>query len=152
LDVKGELLDDVINEVDRVPPRVAFVDLQRPNPGRIVDDGIRVALNLLASGILESQEFHVELDVMARDPFVLSLGVDLASADVAWQALHSIADQRSIDAGSRDTDTVIALQIPLDPLRSEVVLAPQMEDLLDDLIRWSAPQELDTRFVSFRVD
>ncbi len=42
LDPEGELLDDVIDEVDGVGLRVTPVDLQRPNPRRIIDGRVLI--------------------------------------------------------------------------------------------------------------
>ena len=48
VDTEGELLDDVINEVDRVLLRMASVDLQCPDPGRIVDRGVLIPTDSVA--------------------------------------------------------------------------------------------------------
>jgi len=45
LDAEGELVDDVIDEVDGVGLVVPGVDLDGPNAGGVVDGGVLVALN-----------------------------------------------------------------------------------------------------------
>jgi len=46
----------------------------------------QVALDLLSPRPFEDQELHVELDVVPGDARGVSLGVNLAPADVAGQA------------------------------------------------------------------
>jgi len=52
MDSEGELLDNVVNEVDGVFLCKARVALQRPNPGGVVDGRILETTNLSAIGIL----------------------------------------------------------------------------------------------------
>ena len=47
-DTERELIDDVIDKVDRVGLCMLLVDLERANAGGIVSGGILVAPNLLA--------------------------------------------------------------------------------------------------------
>ena len=39
LDAERELFDDVVNKVDGAGLGVFLIDLERPNPGRIIDGG-----------------------------------------------------------------------------------------------------------------
>ena len=39
-DAEWELFNDVINKIDRIGLGVLFVNLQRPNPRRVIDGGV----------------------------------------------------------------------------------------------------------------
>jgi hypothetical protein len=64
-DAEGEFADDVIDEVDGVGLSVAAIDLERPYAGCIVDGGILVAPDFCFSFADESEEFDVDLDLVA---------------------------------------------------------------------------------------
>src|SRR5215470_1049531 len=73
VDAKRELLDDVVEERDRVLLRVARVDLEGPHPGGVVDRRVLVAADALAALALQRQELHVDLDVMAGDLLLMAM-------------------------------------------------------------------------------
>ena len=75
-DAEREGRDHVVDEVDGVCLGVAFVDLEGSDPGHIVDRRILEAAKLLAAFSFEGQELDIHLDVMARHPLVVALGVD----------------------------------------------------------------------------
>jgi hypothetical protein len=68
VDAKRETLDDVVDEVDRVRLGVLLVDAQGADARGVVDRRVLEAPYLAALGILEMQELHVDLDVVARGP------------------------------------------------------------------------------------
>jgi hypothetical protein len=62
---------------------VAVVDLERSDAGRIINGGVLVALDRLAVFSLKGQELDVDLDLMARNLLLISLGVDFADTCAA---------------------------------------------------------------------
>ena len=95
LDPKRELLDDMINEVDRVSLRVFRVDSECPDPRRVVDRGILEASNILTPLSNESQELNVHLDVMSRHLLVVAFCVDLAHTRTARKPVDAMKFQHS---------------------------------------------------------
>ena len=72
---------------------------------------------------------------MPRNLLVKALGVDFAHTRAAGQAVHTIALEDPVDAGVRDFEPMIALEIPDDADWPEVILAAQMQDFLRDRFR-----------------
>lgn len=70
---EGELLDNIINEVDGVLLRVPLVDLQRPDAGGVVDGGVLEAPHRLCRLVREDQELYIDLDMMARHLLLIPL-------------------------------------------------------------------------------
>lgn len=59
---EGKLLDDVIDEVDRGCLGLLGVGLQRADPGRVVDDRILEASDLLPGLAGKGQKLHIDLE------------------------------------------------------------------------------------------
>ena len=138
---KGELLDHVIDEIDRALLVMPLVDFECTNPGRIVDCRELIATDLAV--ILRSQieKLHVYLDVMARDLLGVAASVDGATSDIARQGTYPIALERAIDARTGGLEAMVTLEIPGNSLGTEVVLGSQVKDLLDELpgnLTWMA--------------
>lgn len=132
MDTKGETLDEKIDEVDGVGLRVAPVDLQGADPCSVINRGVVVTLDLLILCSSEDQELDVHLDMVAWHLFVVALGMDLPRTRPPRKAVQAMPLQSAIDARVRDFDGVIALLIPDDPDRSEMVLESEVKDLLFD--------------------
>src|SRR6516162_5570417 len=127
-----ELLDDMVDEGDRVLLRVTPVDLESPHPGGIIDRRVLVAANPLAVFAPQRQELHVDLHVMAGDLFLVPMRVHGAPPDAIREPVHPMALQGAVYRGVPDPDVVVALQVPDNPDRPEVIGPPQVEDLVDD--------------------
>ena len=84
VNTKGKLLNHIVNEIYGILLSMARVDLQSPNPGSVVNGGILKATDLLAISPLYCQESHVDLDMMARNPFGITFGVDGSASSVSW--------------------------------------------------------------------
>jgi hypothetical protein len=84
-DAEREFVDDGVDEVDRVRLIVAVIDLQGANARGIVDRRVLVALDGLPVFPFEFQELDVDLDLMTRHLFLVSLSVDLANTRAAGQ-------------------------------------------------------------------
>ena len=92
---KRELLDDMINEVDRVSVRVFGVNFECPDPRRVVDRGILKASNFLTLLSNESQELNVHLDAMPWHLLVVAFCVDLAHTRAAGKPVDTMTFQHS---------------------------------------------------------
>ena len=86
-----ELLDDMIDEGNRVLLRVTPVDLEGPHPGGIIDRRVLVAPNPLAVFALQRQELHVDLDVMPGDLLLIAVGVHRPPPDTVREPVHPLA-------------------------------------------------------------
>ena len=80
---------------------------------------------------------YIHLDVMAWHLFAVSFGMDLAHTGSTRKTVQAIAPEDSVDAGIRDLEAVIALQVPDDPDRPQMVLTPEVQNLFLDLGRCS---------------
>ena len=99
LDAEGEFLDDVFDEVDSIGLVVTAVDFKSPDAGCIIDCGVLVALDDVASFAFEDEELDVDLDMMTRDLFLVSLGMNGPRSGFARKTAQAVAPQNAIDAG-----------------------------------------------------
>lgn len=112
-----KLLNDMINEVDRVCLRVFVVDLQSPDTCRIVDCCVLEPAHALAAFSFKGQELDVYLDVMSWNLFLITFGVKFPHARASGQSIEAIAPENSVDPSIRDLDVVITRQVSDDPDR-----------------------------------
>jgi hypothetical protein len=68
VDAKRELDYNVINEIYDILLGVTIVDLRSAYPGRVVYGSVLEPTDLRAFGVPESQERHINLDVVAGNP------------------------------------------------------------------------------------
>ncbi len=137
LDPERELLDDafdVVDEIDGVGLGVTLVDLQCADPRRIVDRGVLVASHRAAPFPLQSQELDIYLPVMARDPFLVAVGVHRSPTHPIREPIEAMALANPIHRGVRGLDIEVALQVPNDPNRPHGVRPAQVQDLLYNLV------------------
>src|SRR5262249_41635074 len=120
--------------VDGILLRVALVNLQRADARGIIDGGVLEAAHLLFVLVVEVEELDIDLDVVARHLFLIPLREDGTLPGIAWQAVEAVAQQHGADAAGRDRDVVVALQVPSDAQRPEMISAAQMKDLLLGLL------------------
>ena len=133
LDPEGELLEDVVDELDRGLLVVAGVDPQHPDAGAVVDRGELVVLLARAADRLE--ELHVDLDPVAGQRLLVALptvGRGACSA-ASRQPVHVEAFEDPPHPRRADRDVVVALQVHRDLARPEVIVLAQVDDLADDL-------------------
>src|SRR6266852_2945160 len=132
-DVERQLLEDVVDELDRGLLIQALVDPKDPQASAVVDGGVLVVL--LAHSLDGFDELDVDLNRMAR----LLLLVALPPFPVARVALRSGQPvqvgslQDPPDPGRAHRDIVISLEIHGDLGGAEVVMLPQVEDLANHL-------------------
>ena len=130
-----ELVDDVIDKVDRVSLGMFFIDFKCTNAGGIVNGRILEAAYFLALLSDESQELDVHPDMVTRDLFVITFCMDFAQARSAREPVHPVALEYPVYCCVGQFNAVIARKIPHDPFWPEMVLAPQMQNLLGHLGR-----------------
>lgn len=70
----------MINEVDRVGLGMLVVDLGRANTSGVVNGGILEAAYFLVFPSNKSQELNIHLDMVTKDLFMVTFGVDFAKA------------------------------------------------------------------------
>lgn len=130
LDAEWKLLDDVIHEIDGARLSVALVNFQGAHPRGVVNRCVLVTLDLLTLFSSEDQELDIHL---ARHLLVVALGVHLSQSGPPRQAVQSMTLEGAIDSCVGDFDGVIALKVPDDPDRSEMIRSSKMKDLVFDL-------------------
>jgi hypothetical protein len=135
VDPEGELLNDILDEVDGILLGVAPIDLQRANTGGVINGRILEAADLPAVLSLERQELDIDLDVMTGHLLGVAMGMHRTSPHSARKPVHPMPAQDAVHAGIGDLHPVVALEIPDDANGPQVVGAAQMEDLLDNLGR-----------------
>ena len=128
-----ELFDDVFNEVDGIYLRVFLVDLESANSGCIADRCILEPTDLFASFSSEGQKLNIDLNVMPWHLLLLAFGVQLAHSCASGQTVKAVMLKDTVDTGVGNFDAVVARQIPNNPYWPEVILAPEIENLLDNL-------------------
>jgi len=73
--------------------------LQSPDAGCIIDCGVLVTPDDAATFAFEDEELDVDLDMMTRDLFLISLSVNGPRSGFARKTAQAIAPQNAIDAG-----------------------------------------------------
>ncbi len=73
------------------------IDLQRSDPGRIVNCRVLEAPDPVAIPRLQAHKLHVYLDMMARDLLGVPVGMDSSSAHLLRKTRKTVLDQRPID-------------------------------------------------------
>ena len=116
-DAEEESFDDIIYESNGAGLGMALIDFEGPDAGGIVDGGILVALDGLLVFVFECQKLNINLNLMPRNLFLVTLGVDFAKPGSPWQTTCPIAFNDALDPGARDFDVMIAEEIGLPPLR-----------------------------------
>ncbi len=124
LDAKGECLDDIVDESNRILLGVTGMDFQRPNPRGIIDGGVLIPLQALSFFVREVQKLNVELDRMTRYLLRTAFGMDRPAPHLCRSTIESTTPEDAIDSGITDAKFVIALQTPDGPDGSHVLLSP----------------------------
>ena len=74
-DAKRELLDNVINEVDRACLRVFLINLESTYSGCVINGSELKSALFLATFSFAGQKLNVHLDMIAGHLFLIALGV-----------------------------------------------------------------------------
>ena len=94
-----------------------------------------ISLDFLTRFIFEYQELNIHLDVVAWHLFVVAFRMDLSTPQLAGQSTDTVPFEDSVNGGIRDAHLMVARHVPHDPYWSEMIFPPQMQYLLDNLIR-----------------
>ena len=106
---EGELFDDMVDEGDSTGLGVTFVDFEGPDAGGIIDSRVLIAFDGLVVFAKESQELNINLNLMTRHLFLVTLGVDFAESCAARQPADAITLEDAINASTGYFDVVVAL-------------------------------------------
>lgn len=71
-DGERELINDVVNEIDRVHLRVFLIDFEGTNTCGVVDRRILEPAQLLSAFSFESQKLNINLNMMIRNLFLVA--------------------------------------------------------------------------------
>jgi hypothetical protein len=89
--------------------------------------------DFVAVDSFKREELHVHLDVVAGDLFCIPARVNRSATYFPRQPSQAVSNKGAIDARTRGLYPVVALEIPGDSLRAEVIDAPEVKDFLDNL-------------------
>ena len=70
-----------------------------PRSVRIVNGGVLKASHAFPAGAAKGQELHIHLHVVARNLFLVSVGVDRAPTHVLRQTSEAMSPKDTIDVG-----------------------------------------------------
>ena len=130
-----KLFDDMVDEGDGASLGVALIDFEGSDAGGIVDGRVLITLDGFFVFALKRQELNIHLDLMAWHLLLVSLGVNFAQPGAAWKSADAIALENTIDTSTGYFDVVVALQIPNNADRAEMVGLSQVQDLLNNSSR-----------------
>lgn len=133
MDAERELLDHVVNEVYGILLIVTLVNSQGPDSGGVIDGHVLKTADPAVICGLKAEELDIQLDVVARHLLGVPTCMDRPTTHVLRQSPHAIANQGAVNGGAGGLDPVIALDVPGDSLRPEMVSPPKVENLLDRL-------------------
>ncbi len=108
---------------------MAWINLQGPDPGGIVDGGVLEPLDRFSLGTNEFQELGVNLDVVSRRLLLVPIGWNRSDRTILREAVHFVAPKYLVDPSSGNPGGVIAHQLRDDPRRPEMIIPPEMHDL-----------------------
>ncbi len=103
IDPKRELLDHIINELDGALLVMLPVNLKRSDTGCVIDRRVLIAANLVSFVVFQRQELHIDLNMMPRNRFSISFGVQSPPWCCFGQPVKAVASQDTVDTRS-DTE------------------------------------------------
>ena len=121
-DPEREFLDDLVDKIDGIGLGMALVDFQSPHAGCIINCRILESADLFALLSFECQKLNIHLDMVTRYLLVIAFGMNLSHPGAARKAVHAVSFQYSRYGRIRYLDVVVALQIPNNSDRAEMVL------------------------------
>lgn len=134
-DAEREFVDGDIDEIYRVRRIMPVVDFQGAS-GRDVDSRVLIAHHRLSVFAFEFQEFDVHPNPMTWHLFLVSPSVDLVNLRAARNRLRPLRLRMRYTPASEKVGA-IARHIPDDTDWSRTVGFAQVQQLLDDLRRYS---------------
>ncbi len=113
------------------------IDLQGPDAGRIVNGRVLESTDLLSVRGLKFEELHVDLDMVTRYLFFITMGQKGSFLCISGQSTHPVAFQDMINAAGRDFDCMVPLQIPGNTHLAQMISLAKIEDFFLDFRRRS---------------
>jgi hypothetical protein len=98
-DPEGKALDHVVNEGDGIGLGVPTINLEGTDARRIVDGCVLVAPDRFAVLSLECQELHIDLDLVARNLFLIPGCMNLSNPRSSREPVQPIPTEDPIDPG-----------------------------------------------------
>ena len=145
--VEWELGNDVVDERNGADLIVTLIDFERSDAGGIINSSVLVTLDWLVVFAIECQELYFDLDLVARNLFLVSDSVDFAQPDAPWQRAYPITFADSINTCARDLDVMIAGEIPDHANRPEMASLAQIQNVLDNSRQCSIDWVLGNRLL-----
>ena len=109
---EGELVNDIVDEVDRVGLGVAAIHLQRSDSRRIVDGGVLIPPHRAALFPLQGQKLDVYLYVVPGDPLLVAVRVHGTPTHSIGESVEPMPLTDPIYRRVGCPDVVVALQVP----------------------------------------
>ena len=82
---EGELFYKIVDEGDGIGLSVALVDFKGPDAGGIINSGVLITLDGLLVFVFECQKLNFNLNLMTRNLFLVSDGVNFAKPRTPWK-------------------------------------------------------------------
>jgi len=136
---EGHLPNDQIHKINGVLLGVLAIDLEDPNPSSIINGRVLESLYRSEAFIWEPQEFHVDLDVVSRNLFLIKMKGPSSppSFHILGKPIEPMTTKHPLNASPRDFNGMISLKIPRDLFSSEMIGFSEVEDLVLDRLRHS---------------
>ena len=149
-----KLFNDIVDEVDGAGLVVALIDLEGSDAGGVINSCVLITLDRFVAFALERQELNINLDVMTRHLFLVTLGVDLAQPCAPWKPADTIALENAVNASTGYFDVMVAGEIPDNADRPEMVSLPQVQNwparyFVPDAVRDYCMDDLSSRGIGF---
>ena len=98
VDSEWEAFNDIIYEIDGIGLGMFVVDLKRPDSGGVINGGILEATDILTLFVLKSQEFDIDLYLMARHLLVISFCMDFTHPSPSWQPVKLMPAKDAVNS------------------------------------------------------
>jgi len=106
-DPGGKALDNMVNEGDGIGLGVPAIDVEGTDAGRVGNGCVLVVSDRFAVLSLESQELHIDLDLVTRNLLLIQGCMNLSNPRSPRERVQPISTKDPIDPGIRDLDAVI---------------------------------------------
>jgi hypothetical protein len=108
------------------------IDLEGSDTGRIIHGGILKTANFLPISPHEIEKFHISLDLMTWNLFLVALGQYGPCFGIPRETIHPIPFENLINPSRGYLDPVVALQKPGNSQLSQMICLSKIENLFFD--------------------
>ena len=112
VNAKGEFIDDRVGEIHCIGLVMPAVNLESSHTSSVIDGCVLKATYRMLIGVLEAQNLHVYLNMMAWDLLGVPVCMDSPSARVMWHSTDPMTKESPVDACKGGLDSKIVFQIP----------------------------------------